>query len=116
MMPIGNGDIAAGVYAIEGGDLYLLLAKNDAYTYEGDIYKTGRVRIALEPNPFQAGKALPPDAGPGHRLDPDRSRRRDVCDLGGRQPARCTTSRSTRRARSPSRPGRTCGNVSSGSA
>jgi hypothetical protein len=55
-MPIGNGDIAAGVYAIEGGDLYLLLAKNDAYTYEGDIFKTGRVRISLEPNPFQAGK------------------------------------------------------------
>ena len=30
VMPIGNGDIAAGVYAIENDDLYLLLAKNDA--------------------------------------------------------------------------------------
>jgi len=30
VMPIGNGDIAAGVYVIENGDLYLLLAKNDA--------------------------------------------------------------------------------------
>jgi hypothetical protein len=30
-MPLGNGDIAAGVYAIEDGDLYLLLSKNDAY-------------------------------------------------------------------------------------
>lgn len=56
VMPIGNGDIAAGVYAIENGDLYLLLAKNDAYTYLGDIFKTGRVRITMDPNPFLSGK------------------------------------------------------------
>ena len=56
VMPLGNGDIAAGVYAIENGDLYLLLAKNDAYTFMGDIFKTGRVRISMEPNPFQSGK------------------------------------------------------------
>ena len=49
VMPIGNGDIAAGVYAIENGDLYLLLAKNDAYNYLGDIYKTGRVRVVARP-------------------------------------------------------------------
>ena len=55
-MPFGNGDIAAGVYAIEDGDLYLLLAKNDAFNYNGDIYKTGRVRISLSPNPFAKGK------------------------------------------------------------
>jgi len=55
-MPLGNGDIAAGVYAIAGGDLYLLLAKNDALTYNGDIFKTGRVRITLKPNPFAAGR------------------------------------------------------------
>jgi len=55
-MPLGNGDIAAGVYAIAGGDLYLLLAKNDALTYNGDIFKTGRVRVSLTPNPFAAGK------------------------------------------------------------
>ena len=55
-MPIGNGNIAAGVYAIENGDLYLLLAKNDAYTYQGDLFKTGRVRISLDPNPFKSGK------------------------------------------------------------
>ena len=56
VMPIGNGDIAAGVYAIENGDLFLLLSKNDAFNYLGDLYKTGRVRIALDPNPFGAGK------------------------------------------------------------
>jgi hypothetical protein len=55
VMPIGNGDIAAGVYVIENGDLFLLLAKNDAYNYMGDIYKTGRVRVSLTPNPFKAG-------------------------------------------------------------
>ncbi|NQT38533.1 MAG: hypothetical protein HQ581_13640, partial [Planctomycetes bacterium] len=55
-MPLGNGDIAAGVCVIENGDLYLLLAKNDAYNYNGDIYKTGRVRISLEPNPLAEGK------------------------------------------------------------
>jgi alpha-L-fucosidase 2 len=58
VMPIGNGDIAAGVYAIEDGDLYLLLAKNDAYNYMGDLYKTGRVRVSLDPNPFKGGKAF----------------------------------------------------------
>ena len=56
VMPLGNGDIAAGVYAIENDNLYLLLAKNDAYTYMGDIFKTGRVRISVKPNPFKAGK------------------------------------------------------------
>ena len=55
-MPLGNGDIAAGVYAIEDGDLYLLLAKNDAFNYNGDIYKTGRVRVSLSSSPFAKGK------------------------------------------------------------
>ncbi|MCP4639338.1 MAG: hypothetical protein GY851_02840 [bacterium] len=55
-MPLGNGDIAAGVYAVEDGDLYLLLAKNDALTYNGDIFKTGRVRVSITPNPFAKGK------------------------------------------------------------
>ena len=58
VMPIGNGDIAAGVYAIENGDLYLLLSKSDAFTYMGDIYKTGRVRLSLDPNPFKPGRAF----------------------------------------------------------
>ena len=56
VMPIGNGDIGAGVYAIENGDLYLLLSKNDAFNSSGEIYKTGRVRVSLNPNPFKCGK------------------------------------------------------------
>ncbi|MEI7729787.1 MAG: DUF5703 domain-containing protein [Verrucomicrobiota bacterium] len=58
VMPIGNGDIAAGVYAIEDGDLYLLLAKNDTFNYMGDLYKTGRIRVLLGPNPFKQGKTF----------------------------------------------------------
>jgi hypothetical protein len=57
-MPLGNGDIAAGVYAIEDDDLYLLLSKNDAFTYNGDLFKTGRVRVSLRPNPFAAGRSF----------------------------------------------------------
>ena len=57
-MPLGNGDIAAGVYAIEDDALYLLLSKNDAFSYNGDIFKTGRVRVALTPNPFAADKSF----------------------------------------------------------
>ncbi len=55
-MPLGNGDIAAGVYVIENDALYLLLSKNDALTYNGDIFKTGRVKISFKPNPFERGK------------------------------------------------------------
>lgn len=55
-MPIGNGDMAAGVYAIEEGDLYLLLSKNDAYTYCGDLFKTGRIRIEINHSPFVQGE------------------------------------------------------------
>lgn len=55
-MPIGNGDMAANVYALEDGNLYLLLSKNDAYNYCGDLFKTGRVKISLTPNPFKGYK------------------------------------------------------------
>lgn len=57
-MPLGNGDIAAGVYVIENDALYLLLAKNDALTHNGDIFKTGRVKVTIKPNPFTTGKSF----------------------------------------------------------
>nr|WP_299381143.1 DUF5703 domain-containing protein [Allomuricauda sp.] len=57
-MPIGNGDMGAMVYAIENGDLYLLMSKNDAITYMGDLFKTGRVKISLSNNPFEEGKSF----------------------------------------------------------
>jgi len=52
VMPIGNGDIGAGIYAIEDDALYLLLSKDGAVNYEGELYKTGRVKITISPNPF----------------------------------------------------------------
>ena len=55
-MPIGNGNLAAGVYVLENGDLYLLLSKNDALNYCGDLFKTGRVKISLNPNPFKKNR------------------------------------------------------------
>jgi hypothetical protein len=47
-MPPGNGDIAAGVYAIE----------KNAFTYNGDIFKAGRVKIPLNPNPIIVNRPL----------------------------------------------------------
>ena len=110
VMPIGNGDIAAGVYAIENGDLYLLLAKNDAFSYCGDLYKTGRVRVSLNPNPFaQASRS-------GRRLIclPLRSASRPMassCGSGRTLTGRSITSRSTRRTSLPSLPSRSSGIV-----
>jgi hypothetical protein len=51
-MPIGNGDLGANVYALRSGDLCLLLSKTDAFDWNGNVWKTGRVRIRISPNPF----------------------------------------------------------------
>jgi hypothetical protein len=54
VMPIGNGDIAAGVYAIENGDLFLLLSKNDAFNYRGDLkFYQVEPMAARFPDPFR---------------------------------------------------------------
>ena len=82
-MPLGNGDIAAGVYAVEDDALYLLLAKNDALTYSGDIFKTGRVEgFELSPNPFAKGKPFKQNARFGDGVDSDRSRRDNDSRVG----------------------------------
>ena len=54
-MPFGNGDIGGGAYVIGNDALYILLSKNDAFTYNGDIFKTGCVRVSINPNPFVDG-------------------------------------------------------------
>jgi hypothetical protein len=54
-MPLGNGDVALNVWAEEGGDLLLLLAKSDAWDENCRNLKLGRVRIKLDPNPFAKG-------------------------------------------------------------
>lgn len=55
-MPIGNGDLAANVYAVANGDFCLLLSKSDAFDGQGNICKTGWLRLALAPNPFTNGQ------------------------------------------------------------
>jgi alpha-L-fucosidase 2 len=52
-MPLGNGDIAANVWTEQNGDIVLLLAKTDSWSEKGQLLKLGRVRIALNPNPFK---------------------------------------------------------------
>jgi hypothetical protein len=51
-MPVGNGDLGANVYTVQDGDLYLLLSKKDAFDWNGNVLKTGRIRIRINPNPF----------------------------------------------------------------
>ena len=34
------------------------MTRSDAFNYNGDIYKTGRVKVSLDPNPFAAGKTF----------------------------------------------------------
>lgn len=55
-MPVGNGDLGANVYTVENGDLFLLLGKTDAFDWNGNLYKTGRIRVKINPNPFPKGK------------------------------------------------------------
>jgi hypothetical protein len=54
-MPVGNGDLGANVYVVGDGDLFLLLGKTDAFDQNGNVWKTGRIRIRINPNPFRQG-------------------------------------------------------------
>ena len=55
-MPLGNGDIALNVWVEEDGDLLFYISKSDAWSDECRLVKIGRVRVALEPNPFRTGQ------------------------------------------------------------
>ena len=54
-MPVGNGDIGLNVWVEPDGDLLLLLGKTDAWDENSINLKLGRLRIALDPNPFVSG-------------------------------------------------------------
>ena len=54
-MPIGNGDLGLNVWVEADGDLLVLLGKTDAWDENSINLKLGRLRIALEPNPFVSG-------------------------------------------------------------
>ena len=55
-MPIGNGDVGLNVWAEPDGDLLFYIGKTDAWDAGQQLLKLGRVRVALSPNPFVAGK------------------------------------------------------------
>ena len=57
-MPIGNGDLAANVWTEQNGDIVLLIAKSDAWSENGELLKSGRVRVNLDPNPFTNSAAF----------------------------------------------------------
>jgi hypothetical protein len=58
-MPVGNGDIGLNVWVEEDGDLLFYIGKTDAWSSssgkEEILLKLGRIRVQLEPNPFQKG-------------------------------------------------------------
>ena len=54
-MPLGNGDIGLNVWVEEDGDLLFYIGKTDAWDENAQLLKLGRLRLALQPNPFGAG-------------------------------------------------------------
>ena len=50
-MPVGGHDIGCNIW-VENGDIYLYMAQSGAFDEEGRMCKSGRLRIAIEPNPF----------------------------------------------------------------
>jgi len=57
-MPIGNGDIGLNLWVEEDGDLLFYISKTDAWSENARLLKLGKVRVEVEPNPFQKGKAF----------------------------------------------------------
>lgn len=48
-MPIGNGEVGANVWMEENGNMVFYLARTDAFSENGALYKLGRLRIAVSP-------------------------------------------------------------------
>jgi alpha-L-fucosidase 2 len=54
-MPAGNGDLGINLWAEKNGDLLFYLSKTDAWNENSRLFKLGRVRLSLSPNPFKEG-------------------------------------------------------------
>lgn len=48
-VPMGNGELGLNAWVESGGDLLLLLARNDSFSEASRLLKVGRVRITLDP-------------------------------------------------------------------
>jgi len=55
-MPLGNGEVGLNVWVEEGGDLLFYVSRTDAWSEGSRLMKLGRVRVKIEPNPFEVGK------------------------------------------------------------
>jgi alpha-L-fucosidase 2 len=55
-LPLGNGDVGVNLWVEKGGDLLFYVSKVDAFDGNGITFKLGRVRLALQPNPFLSGQ------------------------------------------------------------
>lgn len=54
-MPAGNGDLGINLWVEKNGDLLFYLSKTDAWNENSRLFKLGRVRLSLSPNPFTDG-------------------------------------------------------------
>ncbi len=54
-MPAGNGDLGINLWVEKNGDLLFYLSKTDAWNENARLFKLGRVRLSLSPNPFKEG-------------------------------------------------------------
>jgi len=50
-MPCGGGDISLNVW-VEDGDILFYISRSGSFAEDGEYLKLGRVRITLDPNPF----------------------------------------------------------------
>jgi alpha-L-fucosidase 2 len=55
-MPLGNGDITANVWVESNGDLMMYIGKSDSWSEGTRLFKIGRLRITMSPNPFATGQ------------------------------------------------------------
>ncbi|HEY6901206.1 MAG TPA: DUF5703 domain-containing protein [Puia sp.] len=58
-MPCGGGDIGLNVW-VENGDLLIYFSRSGSFDENNALLKGGRIRIRLNPNPFQSGSNSTP--------------------------------------------------------
>ncbi|MFG6685753.1 DUF5703 domain-containing protein [Mariniflexile sp. HNIBRBA6329] len=56
-MPLGGGDIGLNVW-VEKGDLYFYFSRSGTFDEHNTLLKLGRVKVQLEPNPFNDDKGF----------------------------------------------------------
>ena len=54
-MPLGNGDVGLNVWVEEDAGLQFYISKTDSWSENARLLKLGKIRIQLDPNPFQSG-------------------------------------------------------------